>query len=359
MLWLLVFAPLAIVLDSISGVPPYFVFFAAAIAIVPIAALIVEGTEHLSVYTGPTLGGLLNATFGNLPELIISFVALRAGLVEMVRASIVGALLANLLLGLGLAFLLGGLRKHVQDFNPVGARVYSSMMLLAAISMAVPATFHRFFSAGGQPELPHTVALDKAIAVVLLLTYGLYLVYQLKTHKEAFEAAPGGPDAGGHGAVWSKARAIATLVAASAGAAWLSEILVGSAEKAGEALGMSPTFIGLVILAGVGGAAEIGSAIAMGRRDKMDLAVGISLGSCIQITLFVAPVLVLLGGLVSPRPFTLSFTQGEMGFLFMSAILGAMVAGEGRSNWFKGVQLLVVYAILAVVCYLVPAGAGP
>ncbi len=359
MLWLLVFAPLALVLDSIAGTPPYFVFFAAAIAIVPIASLIVEGTEHLAVYTGPTLGGLLNATFGNLPELIISFVALRAGLVEMVRASIVGALLANLLLGLGLAFLLGGRRHHNQDFNPVGARVYASMMFLAAISMAVPSAFHRFFSSEAG-ELPQSVALDKSIAVLLLVTYGLYLVYQLKTHKEAFEGV-GGADHAETGHAWSKSRAITTLVLASAAAAWLSEVLVGSAEKAGEALGMSPTFIGLVVLAGVGGAAEIGSAVVMGRRNKMDLAIGISLGSCIQITLFVAPLLVLVGGLVSPRPFSLSFTQGEMGFLFMSAILGAMVAGEGRSNWFKGVQLLTVYAILAAVCYLVPvvAGGGP
>jgi len=353
MLWLLIFAPVALVLDYVPGAPPYLVFFSAALAIVPIAALIVEGTEHLAVYTGPTIGGLLNATFGNLPELIISVVALRAGLYDMVRASIVGALLANLLLGLGLAFFLGGLRRHVQDFNPVGARVYSSMMFLAAISMAVPAAFHRFFA--GSAAIPHEAALDKSVALVLLLTYGLYLVYQLRTHKEAFEAARGSDEGSESGHHWSRTRAIVTLLAASGAAAWMSEVLVGSAEKAGEALGMSPTFIGLVILAGVGGAAEIGSAVAMGRRNKMDMAVGIALGSCIQITLFVAPLLVLLGGLVGPQPFTLSFGQGEIGFLFLAVILGGMVASEGRSNWFKGVQLLAAYAILAAVCYLVPA----
>jgi Ca2+:H+ antiporter len=357
MLWLLIFAPVALVLEHVPGTPAYLIFFAAAISIVPIAALIVEGTEHLAAYTGPTLGGLLNATFGNLPELIISFTALRAGLGEMVRASLVGALLANLLLGLGLAFLLGGMRYHNQDFNPVGARVYSSMMFLAAISMAVPAAFHRFFSASG--AVPHEAALDKSVALVLLLTYGLYLVYQLRTHKEAFAAAGGSREHSESGPTWSRTRAIGTLVAASAAAAWMSEVLVGSAEKAGQALGMSPTFIGLVILAGVGGAAEIGSAVAMGRRDKMDLSVGIALGSCVQISLFVAPVLVLLGGLISPKPFTLSFSQGEMGFLFLAVILGGMVASEGRSNWFKGVQLLTVYAILAAVCYLVPAVTAP
>jgi Ca2+:H+ antiporter len=356
MLWLLIFAPVALVLDMIPDVPAPFVFFSAALSIVPIAGLIVEGTENLATYTGPTIGGLLNATFGNLPELIISIVALRAGLAEMVRGALVGALLANLLLGLGLAFFFGGLRYHVQDFNPVGARTYASMMLLAAISMAIPASFHRFF--GAEKGISHQSALDISVAIVLLLTYGLYLLYQLRTHKEAFAAGEsgGGAEEGGH--AWSLQRSVGTLVLASVAAAWMSEVLVGAAEKTGQALGMSPTFIGLVLLAGVGGAAEIGSAVAMGRRNKMDLSVGIALGSCIQIALFVAPALVLMGGLVSDKPFTLSFNRGEMGFLFISVLLGGTVVTEGRSNWFKGVQLLATYAILAAVCYLVPAVAG-
>jgi len=357
MLWLLIFMPVALVLDALPGAPAPLVFFSAALAIVPIASLIVAGTEHLATYTGPTLGGLLNATFGNLPELIISIAALRAGLTAMVRASIVGALLANLLLGLGLTFLLGGLRRHSQEFNPVGARAYGSMMFLAAISMAVPSAFHRFFSAGA--GIAHGSGLDTSVAIVLLITYGLYLLYQLRTHKESFAAAEGSEEASEEGPAWGLPRAVGTLVLASGAAAWMSEVLVGSAEKTGEALGMSPTFIGLVILAGVGGAAEIGSAVAMGRRNKMDLAIGIVLGSCIQISLFVAPVLVLLGGLISPQPFTLSFGQSEIGFLFLTVILGTMVVGEGRSNWFKGVQLLAAYAILAAVCYLVPAVAAP
>jgi Ca2+:H+ antiporter len=371
MLWLLIFAPVALVLAAIPGVPAPFVFFCAALSIVPIAKLIVEGTEHLAHYTGPTLGGLLNATFGNLPEMIISVVALRAGLDEMVRASLVGALLANLLLGLGLAFFLGGLRFHVQDFNPVGARTYASMMLLAVISMAIPSSFHRFF--GAEQGIAYESVLDKSVAIVLLLTYGFYLVYQLRTHQEAFaagdgangggqEAGAGPKKAGAAGEAeerWSLPRAVATLVLASGAAAWMSEVLVGAAEKTGQSLGMSPTFIGLVLLAGVGGAAEIGSAIALGRKNKMDLSVGIALGSCIQIALFVAPVLVLAGGLIAPRPFTLSFNRGEIGFLFISVLLGGMVVTEGRSNWFKGVQLLTVYAILAAVCYLVPEITSP
>jgi Ca2+:H+ antiporter len=353
MLWLLLFAPLALVLDALPGVPAPFVFFSAALSIVPIAKLIVEGTENLAHYTGPTIGGLLNATFGNLPELIISLVALRAGLGEMVRASLIGALLVNLLFGLGLTFFLGGLRYHVQEFNPAGARTYSSMMLLAAISVAIPSAFHRFF--GAEQGIPHSSALDTSVALVLLLTYGLYLLYQLRTHKEAF-AASGEAGAGAEtGHAWSLPRSITTLVLASVAAAWMSEVLVGAAETTGEALGMSPTFIGLILLAGVGGAAEIGSAVAMGRKNKMDLSVGIAMGSCIQIALFVAPLLVLLGGLVGPQPFTLSFNRGEMGFLFISVLLGGTVVVEGRSNWFKGIQLLTVYAILAAVCYLIPA----
>jgi Ca2+:H+ antiporter len=356
MLWLLLFIPVTLILEFIPGVPAPFLFFSAALSIVPIAKLIVEGTEHLAVFTGPAVGGLLNATFGNLPELIISVVALRSGLGDMVRASLVGALLANLLMGLGLTFFLGGLRFHSQEYNPAGAGTYSSMMLLAAISMAIPASFHRFF--GAEQGILHESALDKSVAIVLLLTYGLYLFYQLKTHKEAFAGGAQEGEEHGEGHAWGLPRSLGTLILASGAAAWMSEILVGAAETTGAALGMSSTFIGLVLLAGVGGAAEIGSAIAMGRKNKMDLSVGIAMGSCIQIALFVAPLLVLVGGLISPQPFNLSFNRMEMGFLFISVLLGGMVVTDGRSNWFKGIQLLAVYAILAAVCYLVPAVAG-
>lgn len=360
MRWLLLLAPVAVALDHLPGVPAPAIFFCAALAVVPIAGLIVQSTEAIAARTGPALGGLLNATFGNLPELIIALAALRIGLVEVVRASIVGALLANLLLGLGLAFLLGGVRHHVQEYNATAARSYASMMLLAVISMAVPSGFRRFF--GAEDDFRHAAVLDTSVAIVLLLTYALYLVYQLRTHREAFAEdgahAGGGAEAHAHGAGARPTRAAVTLVGASVAAAWLSEVLVGAAEATGQALGMSPTFIGLVVLAAVGGAAEIGSAIAMGRRDQMDLSIGIALGSCIQIALFVAPVLVLFGGLIGPEPFALSFSRGELGFLFVSVLLGALVATDGRSNWFKGVQLLAVYALLALVCYLVPAASG-
>lgn len=347
--WLLITMPIAAALDARGAAAPL-VFLCAALAIVPLASVIVHSTEHLAARTGPAVGGLLNATFGNLPELIIAMVALRAGLLEMVRASLIGALLANLLLALGLAFVLGGLRFHGQDYNPGAARVYASMMLLAAVSMAVPSIFHRFL---GDLAPRHAGALDTGVAVVLLATYGLYLVFMLRTHGEVFAAIR--TEAVHATQLWSAARATGTLVAASLGAAWMSEVLVGAAEATGLALGMTPLFIGIVLLAIVGGAAESGAAIAMARKNQMDLSVGIALGSSIQIALFVTPVLVLSSRIFAPERLTLSFTRVEIGALFLGVLVGVLVVGDGRANWFKGVQLVAFYLILAAMFYLIPA----
>ena len=346
--WLLVAIPLAVVLKAMGAAAPL-LFFCAALAIVPLAVLIVHATEQLAARTGPALGGLLNATFGNLPELIITMVALRAGLLEMVRASLIGALLANLLLALGIAFLLGGLRHRVQEYNPAGARSYASMMLLASVTIVVPGTFHRVL---GDTVPRHAAALDIGIALVMLTTYALYLVFMLRTHPEVFAGAKAAETE--HGAEWSPGRAVATLLLASLGAAWMSEILVGAAEATGHQLGMSSLFIGMVLLAVLGGAAESGAAIAMARRNQMDLAVGIAMGSCIQIALFVTPVLVLASLLVAPERLTLGFSRLEIGALFLGVLIGGHVAGDGRSNWYKGVQLVAFYLILATVFYLIP-----
>jgi len=347
--WLLIAMPAAVWLEVLGAAAPL-IFFVAAVAIVPLAALIVHSTEHLAAHTGPALGGLLNATFGNLPELIIAVVALRAGLVDMVRASLVGALLANLLLALGIAFLLGGLRHRVQEYNPAAARSYATMMLLASLSMVVPSAFHRFL---GGPAPRHAVTLDTGVAIVLLGAYALYLVFMLRTHPELFAGVSAAePD---HGTHWGLARAVGTLLAASLGAAWMSEILVGAAEATGHALGMSPLFIGIVLLAVVGGAAESGAAIAMARKNQMDLSVGIAMGSCLQIALFVTPVLVLSSRLIAPEPLTLGFSRVEIGALLMGVLIGGTVAADGRSNWYKGVQLVAFYLILAAMFYLIPA----
>src|SRR5262245_23511690 len=254
--WLLAGAPASVIAEHAEASAPL-VFLMAGLALVPLATLIVHSTEEIAARTGPAIGGLLNATFGNLPELIIAMVALRAGLLEMVRASLIGALLANLLLAMGVAFLLGGRRRHVQEYNPAAARTYGSIMLLAALSMVGPASFHRFFS---QVEPRHAAALDTGVALVLLVLYALYLVFMLRTHPDFFTVIGGEQEE--HEAHSSAARSGVTLVAASAGAAWMSEVLVGAAEATGHALGMSATFIGIILLAILGGAAESGAAIA-------------------------------------------------------------------------------------------------
>ena len=350
--WLLVMVPVTVILERAHAAAPV-VFFSAAFAIVPIASLIVRATEQISTRTGDAVGGLLNATFGNAPELIISLVALRAGLLDMVRASIIGTIIANLLLAVGFALFLGGLRHRDQQFNAGAARIYSSMMLLAVISLIVPSAFERYFS--GTEHLAQVRGLNTAMAVLLLATYGLYLVFMLRTHPELFRSDKKN---GGHGHAegppWSISRALGTLVGASALAAWMSEILVGAAEGTGTALGMSQMFIGMVVVAIVGGAAESLSAIAAGRRNKLDLTMGIAMGSSIQIALFVAPLLVLLSYVIAPETLQLSFNRAETGALLLAVLIGTVVSGDGRSNWYKGVQLLVVYAAIAMMFYFVP-----
>jgi Ca2+:H+ antiporter len=354
--WLLVFIPVSLALERAHVAPPV-LFFSAALAIVPIARLIVAATEQLATRTGDAIGGLLNATFGNAPELIIALVALKAGYFDMVRASIIGAILANLLLAMGVGFFLGGLRYHTQEYNAGAARLYSSMMLISAISLGVPSAFNRFFSPAG--TLHEEKLVNLGTAFVLLAAYVLYLIFLLKTHPEFFQSVTVRSDEheGVH-ARWSLGRAIGSLLAASALAAWMSEILVGAADGTGQALGMSQVFIGIVFLAVIGGAAESGSAIAMARKNKLDLTVGIAMGSSIQIALFVAPVLVLLSGVIAPQPLELSFSRAEIGTLFLGVLIGTIVAGDGRSHWYKGVQLMLVYAMIAILFYFLPEAAA-
>lgn len=349
--WLFVFLPVTLGLEHLHAAPQL-IFFSAALAIIPAAALIVQATEQLAARTGDAVGGLLNATFGNAPELIIALTAVRAGYLDMVRATLIGAILANLLFAQGVAYLIGGLKYHTQNFNPSASRTYSTMMLLATTSLIIPSAFSRLFETGAvvrQEQL-----LNIGIAFLLLFAYGLYLLFSLKTHPEAFKSVETGPDTHHAAAPWGVGRAVASLVAASLLAAWLSEILVGAAEATGKALGMSQTFIGLVFLAIIGGAAESGSAVAMARKNKMDLTIGITLGSSIQIALFVAPVLVLASCFIAPQPLHLSFGRTEIGALFLGLLLGTIVSGDGQANWYKGVQLITVYAITALMFYLMP-----
>jgi Ca2+:H+ antiporter len=348
---LLGFVPIAVLLERSEASPPL-VFFAAALAIIPAAKLIVAGTEQIATRTGDAVGGLLNATFGNLPELIIALVALKAGLLDMVRASIIGAILANLLLALGVALLVGGIKHKDQEFNAGAARVYSSMMLLAVISLAAPAAYGRAFP--GEEFGSQVSAVNLRLAFLLLAVYVLYLVFMLGTHRAQFASGDHGDD-GHHEPQWSIARALGTLVGASVLAAWMSEVLVGAAEGTGEALGMSTTFIGMILVAVVGGAAESLSAISAGARNKPDLTMGIVFGSCIQIALFVAPALVLASQFIAPAPLDLTFGRTELVILFLAVLIGGAVANDGRGNWFKGLQLLAFYVMIGVLLYFVPS----
>jgi Ca2+:H+ antiporter len=285
--------------------------------------------------------------------MIIALVALHAGFYDMVRASIIGSILANLLLATGAAFFLGGLRHHIQEYNSSAARLYSSMMLISAVCLGVPSAFNRFFSP--EATLHDEKLVNLGTAFVLLASYVLYLVFLLKTHPDYFKSVTTSEVEHGHdGPQWSVGRAVGSLLGASALAAWMSEILVGAAEGTGKALGMSVVFIGIVFLAVIGGAAESGSAIAMARKNKPDLTVGIAMGSSIQIVLFVAPLLVLLSGLVAPQPLELSFTRAELGSLFLGVLVASIVAGDGRSHWYKGAQLMLMYAMIALLFYFLP-----
>jgi Ca2+:H+ antiporter len=352
--WLFLFIPITLAMEHLVHASPPVLFFCAALAIIPIASLIVQSTEQVARRTGDAIGGLLNATFGNAPELIIAMVALKAGLMDMVRASLIGAILANLLLALGVSYLLGGLRQHEQLYSAEAARVYGSMMMLAVISLTIPSAFERFFSAADVIRQQHL--LNLGIAFLLLAAYGLYLLFSIKTHPEYFASVQGGEGGHGHaeGPPWGVPRAVGSLVGASVLAAWMSEILVGAAEGTGKALGMSSTFIGIVFLAVIGGAAESGSAITMALRNKMDLSLGILLGSSIQIALFVSPILVLASYFVAPEPLHLSFNRAEVGSLFLAVLIAVMVAGDGRANWYRGIQLITVYSIIALMFYFIP-----
>lgn len=348
--WLFIFIPVAVVLELNHASAPL-IFFSAALSIIPIARLIGSSTEQLATYTGDAVGGLLNATFGNLPELIIAVVALKAGLHEMVLASLAGAILANLLLATGVSFLVGGTKFHNQDYNVTSIRVYSSMMMIAVISLTIPSGFHILTADRAATENENILNIN--LAIVLLIGYVLYLFFMIKTHSDFFKSEGEEKDEE-HEDRWSISKALIMLVAASVLAAFMSEVLVGAAEETGKVLGMSSVFIGVIFLAVVGGAAESISAISMAAKNKMDLSIGIALGSSIQIALFIAPVLVILSVFVGPEQMNLTFPRPLIVAMFLTVILAAMVAGDGRSNWYKGVQLVMIYLIMGMMLYFIP-----
>ena len=347
---LLVFVPIAIYL-GLTHASPTWVFLFACLAILPLAGLMGEATEHITHHTGPGIGGLLNASFGNAAELIIAFIALRAGETEIVKASLTGSIIGNMLMVLGLSMLLGGWKHKELRFSRIAGESSSGMMVLAVVALVIPAiyaqvTHHRFPG--------HIESLSFDISLVLLATYAASLVFSLKSHKHLF-AGEGADDLaaeGSDGPVWSVGKSVAVLIVAAGFVGWISEFLVHAVGEAGEAMGMSKVFMGVVVVAIVGNAAEHSTAVLVAMKGKMDLALGIAMGSSMQIALFVAPVLVIAGHFMG-QPLGLEFTILEVVAVFLSVGVVSLLVLDGRTNWFEGVQLLAVYAILAMAFYFV------
>jgi Ca2+:H+ antiporter len=332
------------------------IFFVAALGIVPTAALMGLATEELAARSGPGIGGLLNVTFGNAPELIIALFALAEGLQEVVKASIVGSIIGNVLLVLGAAMLFGGLRRDKQVFSATAASVQATMLFLAAAALVMPAIFELVEGRG----LPSPTAelvdygatienLSLAVALVLIGTYVAGLWFSLRTHRDLFNPPYAAEEEEGFG--WSVRRSVSLLFVAGIAVGLMSEILVGSISEASEAVGLSEFFIGVIVVAIVGNAAEHWVAVLVAVKNKMDLAVNIAIGSGAQIALFVAPVLVLASFVIGAGPMALVFNGFELGALLLAILAAQVVTQDGESNWFEGVQLLALYAILAIAFF--------
>ncbi|HZF09936.1 MAG TPA: calcium/proton exchanger [Thermoanaerobaculia bacterium] len=358
--WLLVFVPVALALESLAPQYHIAVFFCAAAGIIPLAGWLGRATEHLAERAGAGVGALLNATFGNAAELIIGLVALKKGLRGVVKASLTGSILGNVLLVLGAAALAGGLRFHHQRFNRAGARSQSTMLILAAIALTMPAAYHHVAGLRGRPL---EGSLSLAISIVLLAVYACSLVFSLRTHKQLFDGGSAPAEEEGekpaHEAAaassWSLGRSLGVLAGSTALVAWMSEVLVGAVGETASELGMTELFIGVFVVAIVGNAAEHSTAVMAARANKMELALGIAVGSSVQIALLVAPVLVIASHFIGPAPMDLVFSPSEVISVGFSVLLASQIAGDGESNWLEGVQLLAVYAILAIVFYFIPA----
>ncbi len=344
------FIPLAIVLDVV-GVSPVAIFFSSALGVIPTAALMGRATEELAARSGPGIGGLLNVTFGNAPELIIALFALGAGLQEVVKASIVGSVIGNTLLVLGASMFAGGLGRERQRFSRTTAMAQSTMLLLAVVALTMPAIFElvegRGLPAPGAERVVYGTAVEHlsfAVAIVLMLSYVAGLVFSLRTHRGLFNP----PEEAQEAEPWSVRRSVGALTLAGVAVGVMSEILVGSISEAAKSIGLTEFFVGAIVVAIVGNAAEHWVAVLVARKDKMDLAVNIAIGSSAQIALFVAPLLVMASFVLGPGPMPLVFNGFELGAFFLAILIATHVTSEGESTWFEGVQLLAVYAVLAL-----------
>jgi Ca2+:H+ antiporter len=346
--WLLLFVPIAIGLELVMPESHTLIFLISCAAIIPLAGWLGHATEELSQHTGEGVGGLLNATFGNAAELIIALMAMRQGLYGVVKASLTGSIIGNVLLVFGVSALVGGFRYHRQRFNVTGARAQATLLTLAAIALVMPAGFHAL---AGPAGLARESDLSLALSVILLASYGAHLVFSLVTHKQLFAGEKRGDAAP---AAWSLKKSIIVMAGSTALIGWISEILVGSVEYAARSLGMTQVFLGVIVVAIVGNAAEHSTAVMMAMKDRMEIAYGIAIGSSLQIALFVAPLLVIASHAIGPRPMDLVFTPAEVLAVFVAVLITGQIASDGESNWLEGAQLLAVYLILAMVFFYWP-----
>src|SRR3954467_10548471 len=348
LLWLLAFVPVVFIAAKVRPEAHTLLFLLSVAAIIPLAALLSHATESVAAKTGDAVGGLLNATLGNLTELVIALTALRAGQIMLVKASIAGAIVTNSLFMLGASFLLGGLKHHTQDYNRVGARLHAGLLFLATIALLVPSAVSQMDATSASR---FTQQLSLGLSILLIAGYGLGMFFSLKTHREFFasaniESASETP--------WPMSLALTTLAGITVVVALVSEIFVESVQEAALKLGMTQAFVGFIVVGLVGGAAEMASAISGARKNRLDLSVGIALGSASQIALFVAPVLVLLSYFIAPVPMDLQFWPGAVVMVFIASITAALVTNSGRSAWFVGFLVLIVYVIFAMTLYLLP-----
>lgn len=347
---LLIFVPIATIL-RVMHADPQWIFATSGLAIIPLAGLMGKATEHLAEHVGAGWGGLLNATFGNAAELIIGLMALQAGLIDVVKASITGSIIGNALLVLGASVVVGGLKHQTQYFNRTAAGLGVTLLALSTVGLVVPTIFHMVVS--GHPD-PHEKELSLEISLVLFITYVLSLVFTLRTHKHLYvcESSREIDEALGVES-WTRQKSAAVLLIATAVVAVMSEFLVGAVEHTAHALGMTDVFIGVILVAIVGNAAEHSTAVLMAAKNQMDLAINIAIGSSIQIALFVAPALVFTGYLIG-QPMDLVFTTFETVAVALSVWIVVLIAMDGESHWMEGVQLLAVYLILALAFYFLP-----
>ena len=349
LLWLLALVPTVLATEALKPEAHTLLFILSVLAIVPLAALLSRATEAVASRTGDMIGGLLNATLGNLTELLIALAALRAGQYVLVKASIAGAIVTNALFMLGASFLLGGLKHRVQDYNRNNARLQAGLLFLATIAILIPSVVADI--GGGVAQAAFAQALSACIAVLLIVTYGLGLLFSLHTHREFFSGAD---HADSGDAEWPVVLALGTLAGVTVLVALVSEIFVESVQHAATELGLSPAFVGFIIVALVGGAAEMVAAFSAARKNRLDLSVGIALGSASQIALFVAPILVLLSYVLGPAPMNLQFWPGAVAMMLIASMTASLVTNTGRSAWFVGALVIVVYLVFALTLFLMP-----